>query len=68
MAAVAAPVLSGLSVRHALPLWRFGWLGLVWSFRTFTPIIVPVELGGLDWLVGIGWVLWCLCFLWSSLL
>lgn len=61
--AVAAVAATVLSVWRALPLWRFGWLGPVWSFRTLTPIIVPVEVDGFDWLLGIGWVFWRL---WSS--
>lgn len=57
-----------LCVWCALPLWRFGWLGPAWSSEPSIPIIVPVELNELDWLVAIGWVVSCFCFLWSLVL
>lgn len=48
--AVAVVAAAVLSVWLALPLWRFGWLGPVCSFRPFTPhYSCPRRSGWMDW-------------------
>lgn len=53
-----------LSCLSGVPCHSGGLVGWVPSglSEPSPPLLSPSKVDGFDWLVGIGWVFWCLCF------